>query len=62
MYKDLDSYFVYGLDKNSGECVATCRILKPGVSYPDAASFGRVCVAASQRRNKLGKFLLQKAL
>lgn len=42
--------------------VAYTRLFPPGISYPDAASISRVCVAAAQRRTKLGKLLMSKSI
>lgn len=62
MYKDLDSYVVFALDGVESDCVATCRIIMPGISYADAASIGRVCVAPRWRGKGLGSELVHRAL
>ena len=45
----------------AGTVVAAIRILKPGVSYPEA-SFGRVVVKESYRGKKLSSIMIQKGL
>ena len=42
--------------------IAYARLLKAGISYPDAVSIGRVCVSASSRRKNLGKLLMRKSI
>jgi len=42
--------------------VAYARLLRPGISYPDAASIGRVCVSVSFRRKDFGKLLMNKSI
>ncbi len=42
--------------------IAYSRILPPGVSYPDAASIGRVVTSPSFRRQDFGKQLMSKSL
>ena len=45
----------------SGELLAYARLIKPGVSYPEA-SIGRVVIAANARGVRLGEALMQQAL
>ncbi len=45
----------------SGELLAYARLIKPGVSYPQA-SIGRVVVCPSARGLRLGEVLMQQAL
>lgn len=54
--KDLDAYHIFCVNQNDA-ILATSRILKPGVSYPET-SIGRVCVAQEARKNKLGKEMM----
>lgn len=54
--KDLDAYHIIGL--HGKKTIATARILKPGVSYPQA-SIGRVVVDENYRKQKLGDDLMQ---
>ncbi len=58
--KDLKSHHLTAWE--DGQIVAYCRILPPGVSYPDAASIGRVVTSPSSRRQNLGKQLIAKSL
>lgn len=63
-YQDLD-----GLDKDAfhllikqeGQLVATARLLKPGVVYPETA-IGRVVTSPAHRDLKLGHLLMKTAL
>ena len=45
----------------SGALLAYARLIKPGVSYPEA-SIGRVVISASARGLRLGEALMQQAL
>lgn len=56
-HKDKKALLVFARD-NQGEMAATARILAPGVSYSEV-SIGRVCTAASHRREGVGKELMQ---
>ena len=47
---------------NDGELVAYTRLVPKGISYPDAASIGRVVIAPSFRRKNIGKKLMAKSL
>jgi ElaA protein len=58
--KDFESYHFTGSINNS--IIAYSRIIPPGVSYPEAASIGRVVTAYNVRRQGLGKQLIQKSL
>ena len=57
--KDLDAIHIFAKDNET--VVAAIRILKPGVSYPEA-SFGRVVVKESYRGKKLSSIMIQKGL
>lgn len=58
--KDLKAYHLCGWkDKN---LVAYTRLLAKGISYPDAASIGRVLTSSSVRRQNVGKELMQKSI
>ncbi len=64
VYQDLDgkdeaAWHVLGYD--AGECVATARVLPPGVSYAEP-SIGRVVVKASHRLGGVGRRLMGEAL
>ncbi|MBX7182798.1 MAG: GNAT family N-acetyltransferase [Bacteroidia bacterium] len=61
--KDLkeDTVHVLGYDEE-GELVAYCRILAPGVSYPHAASIGRVITSAKGRGKGVGRELMKQAV
>lgn len=58
--KDLEAFHLMAWESDS--LIAYARLLRPGISYPDAASIGRVCVAASSRRKNSGKLLMQKSI
>lgn len=58
--KDPLSFHLMGWDY--GELVAYTRLIPKGISYPDAASIGRVVTASSVRRKNIGKQLMAKAL
>lgn len=58
--KDLKSHHLTAW--KDGQIVAYCRILPPGVSYPGAASIGRVVTSPSSRGQNLGKQLITKSL
>jgi ElaA protein len=57
--KDLKSFHLAGWDGN--KLVAYCRILPPGVSYPDA-SIGRVVTSPAYRKTGSGRSLMLKAI
>ena len=46
----------------NGEVAVYARVIAPNISYPHAASIGRVCNAMPYRRRGLGKLLMQKAI
>ncbi len=54
--KDFNSYHVTGWVKD--KLIAYSRILPPGLSYPDAASIGRVVTSPLSRRQQWGKQLM----
>lgn len=58
--KDLKAYHLMGWDE--GNLVAYTRLLEKGISYPDAASIGRVITARSARGQNLGKQLMLKSI
>ncbi|MDQ6762808.1 MAG: GNAT family N-acetyltransferase [Bacteroidota bacterium] len=58
--KDAASYHLCGW--HDGELKAYTRILPPGLSYPNAASIGRVVTSPSARGQQLGKQLMTKSL
>lgn len=57
--KDSGSHHLCGWLHN--QLVAYCRILPPGVSYPEA-SIGRVLTHIAHRKNDLGKHLMRRAI
>ncbi|MEO8109585.1 MAG: GNAT family N-acetyltransferase [Ginsengibacter sp.] len=58
--KDAVSYHLCGW--NDGNLKAYTRLLPPGISYPNAASIGRVVTSPSTRGRQLGKQLMTKSL
>jgi len=58
--KDLDAFHVF-IKSESGEVIATARILKAGVSYPEL-SIGRVCTAKSVRQQGKGVEVMKAAM
>lgn len=58
--KDQFSEHVFGVD-DDGRVLAYCRIVQPGVSYPEV-SIGRIVTHADVRGTGLGKLLMEKAL
>lgn len=54
--KDFSSWHITGLDEDS--LIAYSRILPPGLSYPDAASIGRVLTSPRARGQETGKQLM----
>jgi ElaA protein len=58
--KDLKSYHLAAWENDI--IVAYSRILPPGISYPIAASIGRVVTSPSSRRKDFGKQLMSKSL
>ena len=57
--KDIDAFHILGKDNDM--LIATARILKKGVSYPEW-SIGRVVVAETHRENKVGYELMNHAI
>ena len=58
--KDPLSFHLMGWDDS--ELIAYTRLIPKGISYPDAASIGRVVIAPSFRRKNIGKQLIAKSL
>lgn len=58
--KDAACYHLMGHLK--GHLVAYARLVPPGVSYPQAASIGRVVSSPAHRGKGLGKALMKEAL
>lgn len=59
--KDQMSYHVFGVNE-SGEIIATSRILPKGLSYDNYVSIGRVCVDEKVRRYQVGIDLMNITL
>lgn len=57
--KDLESYHLCAWLHD--QLVAYCRILPPGIAYPQA-SIGRVLTSGAHRKDGYGKILMQKAI
>ena len=57
--RDLGSYHLCGWLEN--QLLAYCRILPPGLAYPQA-SIGRVLTHPAHRMDGYGKILMQKAI
>ena len=55
--KDLDAWHITAQLKN--ELVAYTRILAPGISFPRAASIGRVLTVPGARKKEIGKSLMR---
>ena len=58
--KDLKAYHFMGWDDS--KLIAYTRLLDKGISYPDAASIGRVITSPSVRRKSLGKELMTNSI
>lgn len=58
--KDQSALHLWCSDRHS-RIVACCRILPPGISYPEA-SIGRVAVALPARGQQLGRQLMERAI
>lgn len=58
--KDFSSYHLTGSLRH--EIVAYSRIIPPGISYPEAASIGRIVTSPSVRGQSFGKQLVKKSL
>ncbi len=54
--KDFDAFHLCAWQNN--QLVAYSRLLRPGISFPEKASIGRVLTASSARRQNLGKELM----
>lgn len=54
--KDLKAYHLMGWDNE--RLVAYTRLFEKGISYPDAASIGRVVTSPAERRKNFGKQLM----
>ncbi|MDP4283546.1 MAG: GNAT family N-acetyltransferase [Bacteroidota bacterium] len=58
--KDMYSWHLTGSLNN--KIVAYSRIIPPGISYPEAASIGRVVTSPEIRSKSIGKLLFKKSL
>ncbi|MEO9209790.1 MAG: GNAT family N-acetyltransferase [Ginsengibacter sp.] len=58
--KDLEAYHLSAW--NEDYVLAYTRLLPIGISYPDAASIGRVLTSPIARKQELGKILMQKSI
>ncbi|WP_133408102.1 GNAT family N-acetyltransferase [Parashewanella tropica] len=58
--RNSDAYHIWFVAED-GNIAAYCRVLPPGVSYPEA-SIGRVLVAESYRQQRLATQLMKAAL
>ena len=58
--KDFDAYHLSAWKKDN--VLAYTRLLPVGISYPDAASIGRVITSPLARKQDLGKVLMRKSL
>ncbi|HUZ60835.1 MAG TPA: GNAT family N-acetyltransferase [Hanamia sp.] len=58
--KDIIAYHLTGWQENN--LVAYTRLLDKGISYPEAASIGRVITARSHRGQNFGKQLMVKSI
>jgi ElaA protein len=58
--KDAAAYHFCGWLEN--KLVAYCRLLPPGVAYPQLASIGRVVTDPAHRKDGLGKIMMTKAI
>lgn len=58
--KDQASHHLLGWHEN--QLIAYARIIPIGISYPDAASIGRVVTCPLFRRKGLGKLLMKKSI
>jgi ElaA protein len=58
--KDFKSYHLTAWEEH--KLMAYTRILPPGISYPNAASIGRVVTSPSARKQKIGKQLMNNSL
>jgi ElaA protein len=58
--KDFQSYHLTGIDNEI--LLAYSRIMPPGITYPGAASIGRVVTSPRARGKSIGKQLFEKSL
>ena len=58
--KDYDAQHLILWD--SGQLAAYCRLLPPGISYPNYASIGRVLTTLPFRKQGLGRLLMHEAI
>ena len=58
---DKDCFHVFLLD-DIGECIAASRLVPPKIKHENFASIGRVCTSINNRKNGLGKQLMQYSL
>ncbi len=58
--KDFKSYHLTAWEEH--KLMAYTRILPPGISYPNAASIGRVVTSPSARKQKIGKQLMNNSI
>ncbi|MFK4784892.1 GNAT family N-acetyltransferase [Fusobacterium sp. MFO224] len=58
-YKDYKSYHL--MAKENGKIIGYLRIIEAGISY-DTISLGRVLVLKSERKRKIGRKMLEKAI
>ena len=58
--KDVDSIHLLGFIDN--ELMAYARILKPGISYKDYASIGRIVISPKKRGNNYGHELISYSI
>ena len=58
--KDLDAMHITGHMQNN--LVAYTRIISPGISFPGAASIGRVLTVPNARKKEIGKALMKYSI
>jgi ElaA protein len=58
--KDQEAFHL--MARENDNLIAYSRLLRPGISYSDAASIGRICVSAASRRKNSGKLLMRKSI
>jgi len=58
----LDKQAIHLIGRTAEKIVSYVRIFKSGILYPDAASFGRVAVAKSERGKGLAKEAINQTL
>ena len=58
--KDLDAMHITGHIENN--LVAYTRIISPGISFPGAASIGRVLTTPNARKKEIGKGLMKYSI